>query len=547
MYYMSLNKKFLFMFFIFFILVIGMFLGFFSLYYKQNLQAEEQTFSKTNEQLMEMTYNNVYLKKQIKHLIDTKKLVPDEGIKAIMADENDAQNRKIVDYLNDLYNKKYDKLSYLFQFMEIGLFWIATSIIFLWISLQYMVLKSVTKLIVVSDEVSKGNFGQRVQLGRQIIKDEFFILASTFNNMLDNIESNIMTISNGRYFLQSIIDAIPDGIRVMDKNGKIILANKSYQKLFGVTDCIGEYCYKHSMNIDHFCNENKTLCPLRELKKLKIKNLSTIQYFAKNPNTPISVSAAQMVINERGENQEYLIEAIRDLSNDIKFSHQQKLSSLAFLATSVAHEMKNNLGSLRMIFEQLMSDKAFANTQAEKYLELAYNQVLECIKIPENLLNLSKNSSETTKAVNISEVVSSVYKLLDYDSKRKGITLNMDISEDLYLYGNDSDFKMIFLNLCQNAIKAMDNGGFLNIKSKISGRKAEISVSDTGKGISKDKIIRIFEPFFSVSGSENNKTGTGLGLSIVKSLVENFNGSIKVQSKLNKGTTFTMVFPIKNK
>ena len=543
--YMGLNKKFMLVFFLFFMMIIGLFLGFFSIYYDKNIKAEAQGFLDTSSRLVEIANDNSYLVRYLRFAVEEHKIEADEYLHNVMDYTDNAQNRKIVESLKDIYNKKYDRLQYLLSFLLIGLVWISAGIIILWFLMQYMVLRSVNKLIKVSEDVANGNFSQRVMLNHQIIRDEFSILGRTFNQMLQSIEENIVTIKNNQYFLQSIIDAIPDGLRVMDNEGRIILANRAYINLLGVKKCVGEYCYKQSMNISRMCSENKVKCPLKEFQKNDLNIFSTVQYFSKDQNHPISVNAAKMTINTGKSKKEYIIEAMRDLSREVQFSHQQKISSLAFLATSIAHEMKNNLGSLRIIMEQLSENKTFVGEKEEKYFQLAYNQLLECIKIPENLLNLAKNSSDKTENINLKKVVCDVCVLLDYEAKRKGIDINVSMSDEIFIIGNEPDMKMIFLNLCQNAIKAMPEGGLVEIEAKIKNKVVEVYVKDTGIGIEKTKQKRIFEPFFTGNEGLDTHKGTGLGLSIVKSLVENFSGKIKLQSKKNVGTTFIMTFPFK--
>ena len=543
--FININKKFTYIFSIFFLLIIGLFVLFFQVYYEKSLREDKKSFLADSEPMLDLIYENNYLSGQIRNIINNnKKITPPEKLQQILDSDFSEKSKKIISGLNNVYNKKYDRIQNAIKFFTAGLIWMAISTLLLWIMIRQFVLKSVNKLILVSEQVAKGDFSSRVDMKKQLFPDEFSLLSGTFNQMLDNIQENIFQIRNNQYFLQSLVDAIPDGIRVIDENGKIILANKAYKKLFKVESCLGQYCYAQTLNIDHMCPENRFTCPLKELKKAGVSEFSAIQHCAKEPNRPLAINAAKMDISDGKSSQRYIIEAIRDLSGDIKFSHQQKISSLAFLATSIAHEMKNNLGSLHLILEQLIEQKSrFSDKEQQKFLQLAYAQVLECIKIPENLLNLSKNSAVNTRT-SLTAITSDVFSLIDYDAKRKGISLQMDAPEELFVMGNEPDFKMIFLNLCQNAIKAMPNGGTLSVAIHKKNKKAEIVLADTGIGIEKDRLHRIFEPFYS-SVKGDNSSGTGLGLAIVKSLVEGAKGKIKVTSKKGKGTSFTMHFPLK--
>ena len=208
--------------------------------------------------------------------------------------------------------------------------------------------------------------------------------------------------------------------------------------------------------------------------------------------------------------------------------------------------MKNNLGAINLILDGLLQ-KYYPNlenpSEKQKYLTMISQQIKECIKVPERLLKLSRNADEPNAEFNVASNISDILSLLDYEIKNKGITLIKNFSNlKENLCGNETDFKMIILNLVQNAINAMPNGGSLEIKTNTTKDKLIIDIKDTGCGISEKDLKHIFEPFYSTSGEENKK-GTGLGLAIVKDLTAQFNAQISVSSHENKGTSFQIVFP----
>jgi signal transduction histidine kinase len=240
------------------------------------------------------------------------------------------------------------------------------------------------------------------------------------------------------------------------------------------------------------------------------------------------------------------VESIRDLSENINYSHQQKISSLGFLATSIAHEMKNNLGAINMILDGLLQkyyseDKQ--NSQEKQYLEMISSQIKECIKVPERLLKISRNSDQNELTFNINSSISDILSLLDYEIKSKGIILTKNFSNTKEtIFGSETDFKMIILNLVQNAINAMPDGGELEVKTNTNKDDILISIKDSGCGIPQKDIQHIFEPFYSTSNFPDKK-GTGLGLAIVKELIIKLNAEIDVNSQENKGTTFQIAIP----
>ena len=273
------------------------------------------------------------------------------------------------------------------------------------------------------------------------------------------------------------------------------------------------------------------------MKKNKDDVLHTIHEIGK---TPFYLNAAKMPIDA---NNFYVVEVLHDLSNDVRYSHQQKVSSLAFLSTSIAHEMKNNLGAIRLILEGMLEDNPNSAVDFEsqkKYLLLIHKQLVEAVKTPERLLQLARYSEEETGEINIADAVQDMLHMIDYDAKRRGIFADMQIADDAKIFGNDADFKMIILNLLQNSVKAMPNGGSLTITSSENTKNIMISVKDTGTGIDSKKLKHIFEPFYSATGKIKS---SGLGLAIVKSLVGKMQGEIKVLSKVGVGTEFIMKFP----
>ncbi|MEF9426044.1 MAG: ATP-binding protein, partial [Candidatus Mariimomonas ferrooxydans] len=141
---------------------------------------------------------------------------------------------------------------------------------------------------------------------------------------------------------------------------------------------------------------------------------------------------------------------------------------------------------------------------------------------------------------NMNTVIEEVTDLISQNMVNLGITVNLSLQEDLPLFNFDTrQFKIVFMNLAQNAIKAMPKGGILEIKAETRNSKILIIVSDTGAGIPDKNINKILIPFFSTS-----EGGLGLGLSIVHKIIENHHGSISCTSKVGEGTVFEIVLPI---
>ncbi len=555
--FVSLNKKFIYSIVIFFIFTGLLFIYTFYLAYGKKMEEEQQSTLTRNQQYLELLIENINLRRNLRSILsqepDLRKYAEiSETFFSKNAEENKltewSRQKKQIDETIKTYDKRYAALREGFQIIAYSSILMAASILLFWWLLRRWVLVPIKRLADAGNEVATGNISIRIaQPSRVTMPDELDNLTATFNHMLENLEQNIIEIKSAENFLQSLIDSIPDGIRVIDEDYNIIMANLAYLNQIGQKSDINQKCYACSQNLNKPCPHTLMTCPIYEICHNHKDKVRVIQQFQNQPEKHLAISAAPLRFTDKdGKKRFYIVEAIRDLSDDIEFSRQQKLSSLGFLATSVAHEMKNNLGSIRLITEGLLEKLQNTDTltdENKKYLEMAHNQIINTINIPERLLKLSHASAEQNSSLNCVDNIKEVMSLLDYEAKRRGININLNFeAADISILAEEADFRMLMLNLMLNALKAMPEGGELEVSLSQRGKNVTIDVKDTGIGIAKNKLNRIFEPFFSEGQNDMNK-GTGLGLPIVKSIVNKFNGTIKVKSKLGQGTTFTVKFP----
>ncbi len=537
--YFSLNKKFFITIALFFLLFSAIFTVIFDGIIGKKIRAEHSSIITRNQYVIDLLNENIDLRKTLRDITPS---IESSSLSATLRQKQEELNkeRHINEDLNQNYNENYASLTESLRIISLGAILTMASLVILWFLLRHLVISPLDKMTILSIAVANGDFSQRFKSHKGYYTDEFDVLMNTMNFMLDNIENNINEIKQKEIFLQNLIDALPDAIRIIDNDYNITLSNQTYNQLMEKNNLkLTEKCYQgYKKEADCPCNPSQYICPLKELKKNK-KNL-TIKLIHNINNKPFSINSARITFNGKPA----IVEAIRDLSENIHYSHQQKISSLAFLSTSLAHEMKNNLGAINLILSNILQ-KYYTNKENEekKYLEMISSQILECLKVPERLLKLARNNNQTAENFDIINGINDILSLLDYEIKRKGIILTKDYSaKNSKLYGNETDFKMVILNLTQNAINAMPNGGNLTIKVSTVAKKTVISIKDTGCGIEKANLKHIFEPFFSVS-AEQKKTGTGLGLAIVKDIINQFNADISVTSEKEKGSCFEISFP----
>lgn len=535
--YFSINKKIFYALFLLLIFLGGLFLTIFLQLYGDKYEENQHSAILRNQYVVELLHENINLQREILKL-SNKQNQPDLELKEIEL----KRQQTISEQLQKSYNLRWStfieggKLIALSSLLSLALIFI------LGFLLQRWVILPVRQLAEACKSISKGDYTQRIKIKQnKLTFDELDLLNQTFNTMINNIQQNINEIKNTEMFLQSLLDAIPDGIRVIDRQHNIVMVNKAYQKQTGDTGL--SKCYMVYGNA-YPCPQGTVSCPLREIKNCKSRSVNIIHNLC---GRPLAINAAPLKIQKNGEDNDfYVVEIMRDLSEDIRFSHEQKISSLGFLATTVAHEMKNNLGAIRMILENLLNkDNQSVINQAdkEKYMQMIYKQIITSMEMPESLLRLARNKHEKQETIDVNNAITETLSLLDYEAKRNGISIqHYNNAPHIKIEGNEADFKMIILNLSQNAFKAMLNGGTFEINVSKNKNMVILKIKDTGIGIAPEKINHIFEPFYS-DGPQARYKGTGLGLAIVKNLVDKLKGSISVNSQLNAGTIFEIKIP----
>lgn len=557
--FLSLNRKIIYSIFSLFLISTIIFSSTFYMVYSSKIEKDQQASITRNIQYTDLLHRNVLLIKElrdlakknpnIKHTLKNypqiKDLVSDTAHTNFLANEqkNITQRTKLFD---EGYQTIYQGTTIiLFNTVLLSLF-----IIFIGYLFNRWVLIPINTISTISEGITKGNLHLRIPARKKIkYQDELDRFSSIFNQMLDNIENMISTIKDKENFLQSLIDNIPDGIRVIDEKYNIVIANKAYYKQSSDTPKQAQKCYASSFCLKQPCINEQ--CPMYEILQKGKERTSTIQQFASNPGKYLSVNAALM---QYDKSHRYVVEAIRDLSDDIDFSHQQKITSLGFLSSSIAHEIKNNLGALRIILEHIIEKNVLSkNTDKEhkRLLKTLHNELVNTINIPERLLKMTRYASQEETEFDCITSLGEIIQMLDFEAKRKGIFLEFKHpKKELLLQGNETDFKIAVINIIQNAINATDHKGSIDIKVSSSQKNGiTISFTDTGVGIAEEDIEYIFTPFYS-QGQQNkdSKTaGSGLGLPITKSIVEKFGGQISVKSKIGEGTNFTLSFPTHKK
>ncbi|MCE1238134.1 MAG: ATP-binding protein [Hyphomicrobiales bacterium] len=411
-----------------------------------------------------------------------------------------------------------------------------------WWMLRRGVTGPVARLAAVSRALERGDLGARVGATAQ---DEIGELGRSLDRMADRLATTVSDVQEREDFLQAVLDAVPDGIRVIDEDYRIIRANRAYCAQVGLSprDVVGRRCHALSHGRADPCVPTLTTCPLVELTEPGASIKFTDRHRSgDDSDIAVEVAAAALTLADRDGVRRVVVEAVRDLEAMAQVSHEQKLSEIDHLATGVAHEIRNPLASIGLGLRAALGDIDRGDKEeAKTALRLIEPAIERCLAITSSLLKLSAPSGSRLELVVVEDVIRDVASLLAFEAESSGVVADLDLEPGLRVIGSDSELRMVIINLAQNALHAMPSGGVLRIVACREGAEVVVEVGDTGVGILPEDLDRIFLPFW--SRRADGVRGTGLGLAICRSIVRRVGGALTVVSEIGRGSRFTLRLP----
>ena len=251
---------------------------------------------------------------------------------------------------------------------------------------------------------------------------------------------------------------------------------------------------------------------------------------------------SDVMVRRIRESDEKREEAFREME------HTHKLSSIGRLAAGVAHEINNPMAIINEKAGLMKDLVAYSENfpQKDKFLNLVQSilqSVERCSNITHRLLGFARRMEVQIETLNVNDVITEVMSFLEKETLYRNIQIRLQLAEDLPRISSDhGQLQQVFLNIMNNAIAAVYDGGLISVTSwETDQDSVAVSIQDNGCGMSDETLKNIFEPFFTTK----KEYGTGLGLSITYGIVKKMGGDIKVQSKKNEGSTFTVYLPRK--
>lgn len=365
------------------------------------------------------------------------------------------------------------------------------------------------------------------------VYDELVPLLSRIEQQHKEIADQAVRLNQQRNEFQTVIDNMREGLVLLNQEGRILLINCSGRKLMT------------AMAQEEYDGEEEIITSRNSV----VDGLLDKAYDGKTSSATIIINSRSYEIHASPvESDDHIHGAVLfyvDITEKVEAEQLRREFS-----ANVSHELKTPLHSISGCAELLLSGMVKEEDEP-RFLKQIYDEAQHMVSLIENIIKISRLDEEADALpedkVDLYEVAQSVVKKLEVRAAEKGIVIDLSGSHVTIKGVKTLLYEMIY-NLCDNAIKYnMENGSIL-INVKKSKDAAVVKVKDTGVGISEDQQERIFERFYRVDKSHSRVSGgTGLGLSIVKHAAIWHNATIKVKSKIGKGTTFIVRFPIKSK
>ena len=394
------------------------------------------------------------------------------------------------------------------------------------------ILRPINRLIKSADEIGRGNLDLVVHSDS---KDEIGHLSEAFNAMAANLREFRRTDQAKLFRIQratqQAFDSLPDAIAVLDFEGRVEVATAPARDVFGLRQNIMIQEVQFPSVID--------ICQ-RALKSghrtVPEDGNTIIQQFVKDEEHFFQPEATPIIDNEGQPTGVVLV------LKDITQMRQQDEMKRGIIST-VSHQLKTPLTSIRMAVHLLLEDRAGSLTEKQVELLLAAREDSDRLyKILNNLLDISRIESGKAamhfQAAYPKDLVLDVIDLFTLAANDKGVTIRAELPVDLpEVWADPAQIGHVFSNLITNALRHTDPGGRIIVSANADDKWVSFKVVDTGRGIPAEHLNNIFDQFFRVPDQATD-TGAGLGLAIAKEIVEAHGGTVKAESRLGKGSTF---------
>jgi len=356
-------------------------------------------------------------------------------------------------------------------------------------------------------------------------------ISKTVEEISERLAKEIDNTISQRANFNSVLDSVTQGIIIFNKKLKVTFVNDVALEIFG----------KHQI----FLNERIQSKKLAQINKL-LKKLSAINQTESEFSIDVGKSKRYFLLSGSTINtSDDLVLVINDITS-LKIIEERRKN----LISDISHEIKTPVSVIRAGAETLQNGAINDKNASDKFLTAITANSERLAEMVNDLLELERIEQgqlyQQKEKINLKHEINLIIESIEALANDQNVTLINKIGHDQYLHTDKVAFRGIFLNLLNNAIKYSKESGLVTIASNVTNTNIVIAVEDNGYGIEKNNLQRIFDRFYRTPKARAHTNGSGLGLSLVKQQINQIGGMIDVKSKINKGTTFFVSFPIKS-
>ena len=373
-------------------------------------------------------------------------------------------------------------------------------------------------------------------------------LSAHYGSALDNSINEAR--EEHRKFTESILDALPVSLYVVDRDYRIVTWNRHRE--------VGPQGIPRDIAIGRDVFDVLEKYPQGRLRQeferaFRTGTIERIeQQTVANDGSTLHWMVSKVPMKNADGDVTHVITVGEDVTVRVEAIHAinraEKLAAVGRLAAGVVHEINNPLATIAACaeaLEQRIDEGAFeASASADdltEYLGLIKSEAFRCKEITTGLLDFSRIRAGERDQLDAGDIVRSAANLISHQKRGSGITQVIEIEPDLPMVSADGgQIQQAVIALATNAIDAMTDGGNLTFRVFTQRNRVMIEVEDTGAGIPQDNMSKIFEPFFT---TKEVGSGTGLGLAVCYGIISEHGGRLTVRSNVGKGTTFSIFLP----
>ena len=402
-----------------------------------------------------------------------------------------------------------------------------TAIIFIAVStvfaffLSNRITKPLRQLRTQAINISKGDYSKQTSVST---KDEIGELSHTFNNMSSEIQENIEALSTQKNIRDSLINSMIEGVLGLNDKREVILSNKMADDIIKSID---KTVYKEIE---------------KQIETTFVSKDTEFQEYEINNKYYVIIMSYVERIQQDGRSG--IVVIIRDMTNEHNLDQMKK----DFIA-NVSHELRTPISLLQGYTESIVDGIVTEPEEIRDSLSIVLDETKRLNRLVNELLNVARMDAEGLTVNKEKQPIKPLLSKMQmkYRQQAEDLELNMslepNIDDELWEYDADR-IDQVLTNLIDNATRYTQPGDSISITTTTDDSYQTLYIKDTGSGISPEHLELVFDRFYKVEASRTRgKQGTGLGLFICKMIIEEHGGTIKVESEVNKGTTFIIKLP----